>query len=103
MSYRQIISSRLYLGLKGIFSLASEALLNTDEQTKERKCYLKIPIKALRAAKNALAGHMLSKCLRPLQQSNGAYFQTSHPGLYFRQHPVRLLILKQTFQQFCYQ
>jgi len=31
MNYRQIISSRLYVRLKGIWSLTDRALLNTDE------------------------------------------------------------------------
>jgi len=31
MSYRQIISIRLYVRLKGIYSLAGRALLNTGE------------------------------------------------------------------------
>ena len=40
MSYSQIISSRFYLCLKGTCTLASRALLNTDEITKTRKYLL---------------------------------------------------------------
>jgi len=38
ISFRQIISSRLYVCLKGTCSLASRALLNTGEWTKYLKC-----------------------------------------------------------------
>jgi len=38
MSCRQIISSHFYVRLKGTCSLASRALSNTGERTKQRKC-----------------------------------------------------------------